>query len=63
MRARIDYGAPVICYTDDEIKTLEKDQIRALKRLLKLNYRTQETTPLAVTIIPIMAHRLATVLD
>ena len=42
------------------MKKLEKDQIGALKRLLKLNYRTSDETILAITEIPTLQHRMAT---
>ena len=59
--AYVDYGAHVICYTERKLKTLEKDQIRVLKRLLKLNFRTQDDILFAVTNTSTIAHKLATV--
>ena len=59
IRSHIDYGVPVIHYKEDEINKLEQDQIRAIKRLLKLNYYATNETILAITEIPTIHHRLA----
>ena len=60
VRAHIDYGAPVISYTKSEMDKLEKDQIKAIKRLLKLNYYTTDETVLAITKLTTIRHRMAT---
>ena len=59
IRAQINHGVPIIHYKNDEIKKLERDQIKALKRLLKLNYHTSDETVLAITEMPTIQHSLA----
>ena len=59
IRSHADYGAPAIHDTKTEIEKLEKDQVRTLKKLPKLNYRTVDTTLLTALDIPTMSHGLA----
>ena len=60
VRAHMDFVVPVISCTKNKLDKLEKDQIKAIKTLLKLNYYTADKTMLAITKSTTIRHRMAT---
>ena len=60
VRSQLDYGIPVINYTNNEKKRLEREQINSLRILLQLDSKTNEHTLLAITDVPTIKHRIDT---
>ncbi len=58
IRSQIDYGIPIITYTKDDIDKLERDQCYALKRILRLNRSTYDSTMRTVLNIPSIKNRI-----
>ena len=60
IRSQVEYGVPIINYSKKEMQRLEKIQIQALQKLMKIHPKTAPTTTLAIANIQTLQHRMDT---
>ena len=58
VRSQLDYALAILPYTQEEIEKLDDDQIRAIKKLTKIDYNTDRDTVLSIFDIPSIPHRI-----